>query len=327
MASRDEKERQGIERRLDRLDRIEPMLGDAGEHLQTAGRLPEEVRIRSRFVRRTTPASSDASDRKLPPRPERPPAMRLLSPRGIALRLYMIALCEAQSRARSGETASNDRRLVAGGEETGWIDLVAAPVQAEGRGATLISRADKKRRMLTSALDALSHQEVQLVHLPKGDHPKAREKYEKFRLLDEGGARGGEVPYYVRPPKEERNVFSLPSTLFTNGWIHLLENTELAFLMMIANEMRSQGQFVKISGNSRILYYGFGRDAYKAHLTLARFGLIHVVIAENRFWDMKVKDYGEGGEAMLHAFSMIRSGFDQAALPVIRKALKTELAT
>ncbi|MDB4872747.1 MAG: hypothetical protein JWL97_3751 [Gemmatimonadales bacterium] len=288
-----------------------------------ARRWPDEVRIRSRFVCRSTPAPCDPSDRKLPARRHRPPATRLLSPRGIALRFYLIALCEAQMRTRAGETPTNHMPLLAGGDDTGWTDLIAVPVEAQGAGITRISRADKKRRMVISAIEALAHPEVQLVHLPHGQRPKAKGKYEEFRLLDEGGVReDGEVPPYTVPRKGEKKIFSLPSALFSNGWIHLLDNTELAFLMMIALDSEGRDDPVKIPGDDRILYYGLGRDAYEAHLTLEHFGLIDVEIARNRHDDMKVADYGNGGKALLHSFTMIPDGFKRPALTTIRQALK-----
>lgn len=318
-----EKERARFDRRLARLAIVEPMIDGAVSKLRARGRKwPEAVRIRPRFVHQQQPAPGDPSDRRLPARRDRPPATRLLSPSGIALRLYLIALYEAQMRTKAGGKPANDLPLVAGGDDTGWIDLVAAPVEAQGRGRTYATRSTKKQRRVESALRALSDADVQLVHLPHR-HKKSG-KYEGFRLLDEGGARtDGDVPLYAVPGTNEK-VFGLPSGLFRNGWIHLLEDTELAFLMMVAVVARygDQGSQVKISSSMRILHYGLGRDAYAAHRTLQRFGLVEVEIDEDRHNDGKVADFGSGGKARLHAFQLLPDGFEEPAAATIRTALK-----
>jgi hypothetical protein len=244
-----------------------------------------------------------------------------MSPRGIALRFYLTALCEAQSRIRAGESPANHMALLAGGEDTGWTDLVAVPVEAQGSGVPRVSRSDKKRRMVISALGALSAPEIQLVHLPNGHRPRAKGRYEGFQLLDEGGVRtDGEVPRYTRPSKTEGGVFGLPSALFSSGWLHLLEDTELAFLMMLAKASGPSGDPIKIPGDTRILYYGLGRDAYEAHRTLERFGLVDVEVAA-----MAVENYGKGGKAILHTFTLVPAGFKKLALPTIREALQADL--
>lgn len=107
-----------------------------------------------------------------------------------------------------------------------------------------------------------------------------------------------------------------------NGWVHVLENSELAFLMMIAQASSDAYQQVKISGNARILHYGLGRDAYEAHMTLSRFGLVDVEIDENRHDDGKVANSGKGGEARLHAFRPLPGGFEEPAASTIKQALQ-----
>ena len=42
------------------------------------------------------------------------------------------------------------------------------------------------------------------------------------------------VPYTVPMPTEQ-NLFSLDARLFTNGWVNVLKDTELAFLCMVAD--------------------------------------------------------------------------------------------
>ncbi|MFI6883816.1 hypothetical protein [Streptosporangium canum] len=314
------KELARLDRRVDRLVVTEPFIEGAAAKLRALGR-PRAVRVRSRFVYQSQPAPGDVSDRRLPPRRHRPPATRMLNPRGIALRFYLIALCAAQMRTKAGGRPSNDLPLIAGGDDTGWIDLIAVPVETQQSGNFSASRSSKKQRQVVSALRSLSATDVQLVHLPKAG--KKSGKYEGFQLCDEGGVRiDGEVPdYFV--PKATEQTFNLPIGLFTNGWIHLLEDTELAFLMMIAHvsQQSTPGEWIKISSGSRLLHYGIGWDAYEAHKTLQAFGLLDVHVDENRHEDGKVKDYGKGGQTRLHAFRLRRDGFDEPAAATIKNAL------
>lgn len=315
------KERERLDRRLDRLVVTEQFIDGAVAKLQALGRA-KRVRVRSRFVYQSQPAPGDVSDRRLPPPHDRPPATRVLSPRGIALRLYLIALCAAQMRTKAGRRPGNDLPLFAGGDETGWIDLIAVPVEAQHSGRFSASRSSKKQRQVISALRSLSDPGVQLVHLPNAS--KRSGKYEGFQLGDEGGTRrNGEVPDYVVPTATESGSFDLPIGMFTNGWIHLLEDTELAFLMMIAHASRRaipEG-WVKVESGLRLLHYGLGRDAYEAHKTLQAFGLLSVQVDEDRHDDGKVTNYGKGGQPRLHAFRLLSDGFDEPAATTIKKAI------
>jgi hypothetical protein len=317
------KDRERLVRRLERLVITEPYLDGAASSLRGRGHLtPRAVRVRSRFVYQDRPVSEDPTDRSLPPRRDRPPATRLLSPRGLALRFYLTALCSAQFRVKPGGRPVNDIPLVAGGGDTGWLDLVAAPVVPMTSGRYSASPASKKQRQVITALQSLSAPDVKLVHLP--NIGKASGKYERFQLCDEGGVRiDGDVPDYTVPKANER-TFGLPIGLFTNGWIHLLEDTELAFVMMMAlvNEHAKHNEFVKIPSGVRLARFGLGRDAYEAHKTLSAFGLLGVEIDENRHHDGMVKNYNEGGKARLHAFRLLTDGFDQPAAPRIKKVLK-----
>lgn len=316
-----EKDKEHARKRLERLSVTERTIDGATASLKGSARW-HDVRIRARFVHQTKAAPDDASDRRLPARHHRPPATRLLSASGIALRFYLIALCEAQLRTRAGETPTNRMPLLVGGTETGWTDLVALPVEAQGKLTTRSSPSSKKHRSVIKALQTLADPEVQLVHLP---HEQAETgKYEQFQLFDEGGARQtGEVPLYTVPRRDPREeVFGLPSGLFSNGWIHLLKNSELAFLMMIARAVAGSDSAVMISGDDRLLHYGLGRDSYEAHLMLERFGIVDVQIAANRYEDMRVANYGKkGGEALLHIFKLNPDAFGEPAATTIKREL------
>src|SRR5690242_7465490 len=107
--------------------------------------------------------------------------------------------------------------------------------------------------------------------------------------MHEGGRRatGPNVPYQVPDPQRER-VFPVPVTLFTSGWVHVLEDTELAFILMTAACHHSLSGAFRIPAADRLLRFGLGRDAYAAHMLLSALGLVTVTEDPARHIDGKV---------------------------------------
>ena len=173
-------------RRLARLAKIEGQVEMAGEGF-TRIRRHGNLRIRLQFARRDDPAepNGDLSGRLLPHRNDRPPATRLVSPRGIALKLYLTALFVAQSRS-AGELPGNKLPLADPDAPISWIDLVATTAERH-RGRIYSGQREKKLRQVQDALRRLSDPGIQLVELPNF-HSKPAGKYEGFLLMREGGA-------------------------------------------------------------------------------------------------------------------------------------------
>jgi len=123
--SRGEKEQTTLRRRRDRLATMEHSVRQATASLQelALGSRHAVIRIRQEFVYNLRPAPVEASDRNAPPREHRPPATRLISSRGTALRTILIALFEAQVRSRPGTYPGNGRPLFTKRDVTGWTDL------------------------------------------------------------------------------------------------------------------------------------------------------------------------------------------------------------
>ena len=256
-----------LERRLDRLARIEGQAQRASACFAQFRR-PHHLRIRTEFAMRTEPAqpAGDLTDRLLPPRAERPPATRLVSPRGIALRLYLTALFVMQSRP-PGIMPRNTLPLADPDAPVSWIDLLATT----SKPRRYSTARQLKLRQLHDALRRLSSSEVQLARLPN-EQRKPIGRYEGFSLLHEAG--DGQ-PYVV--PSEESKTLYLPRGLFDNGWIHVLEDTELAFVIMLAClRSRSGNAPVFATSETRLLRFGLGRDAYDSHRLLSSFGLVKV---------------------------------------------------
>lgn len=286
-------------------------------------RTPRTLRVRIAFARRSVPAdpNGDPVDRLLPPRAERPPATRLVSPRGIALRLYLTALFVAQTRP-PGTMPGNRMPLADPDAPVSWIDLVATAAERHG----YVSARQKKLRQLHEALRRLSGPDVQLVRLPNFQRGRAG-RYEGFTLLNEGGtpADGGVNQPYTVPGEETRTLY-LPGGLFLNGWIQVLEDSELAFLLMLAclRSLDKPRDFA--TGEQRLLRYGLGRDAYEAHRVLSRLGLVRVLPGPH-----PGRRRGKAGRFLtsdppkLHRFELLNDGFGQPALATARE-LMTRLA-
>ena len=296
--------------------------------IRDAGELrPDQILIRSGFARRSQPLDTEAySDRSVPERARRPPATRLLRSRGCALQFFLTALFEAQCRTPPGRIATANTRplkpVPRTADQASWVDLVGpsadtAPIVS---GYRAINARERGVRQVRQALLTLAGDDVRLVEFTK---PDSLRRYDRFRLLHEAGR---EVPYAVPTPTGQ-NLFSLDARLFTNGWVNVLKDTELAFLCMVADlQARNGGDDpVDIDGYTRIGHYGLGTDGYQAHHLLQKAGLLQVTRAEVRRPDgtFKAPDHKapydlSGGP---NSFRLVSNGFSQSALPAIIQAL------
>lgn len=319
-------EAEALRRRLSRLARTEVSLRTSTRHFQlmAAGRASGEVlRFRQGYAVLAEPADPGGSDRVLPPREDRPPVTRLMSPRGAALRLHLLALADAQFRGRAGRATKNERPLrPATSSEAGWSDLLASEAVMKGDGKVYMTAQDKRVRQIQSALDALKG--AGLVELPH--RARGAGKYEEFELLEETGGRVlGEDPIRYRVPRKTELTFSLPDAFVTMGWVHVLADTEIALLMMVACGRYSiENGAVAIPAFHRVQHYGLGRDAFEAHRWLQRFGLLEVIEVA-RHSDGRSEDYDDMG-ASLHRLSLRREGFEQDAAKVARASIEGQLA-
>lgn len=269
---------------------------------------------------RSDPAEPNGSlaDRLLPPRTERPPATRLVSPRGVALRLYLTALFVAQSRP-AGTVPGNKLPLADADAPVSWIDLIATTSEPRRYSG----QRQKKLRQVQDALRRLSSPEVQLVRLPNFRRTPTG-KYEGFLLMHEGGApaNGNDNQLYTVPSAEAKTMY-LPRGLFQNGWIHVLEDTELAFVLMLAC-LRSRFDQAPAFATSevRLLQFGLGRDAYESHRMLSHLGIVRVHQGPHpgrRFG--KAGRYLKSDPPKLHRFELLNDGFEEPAIPTARQVL------
>lgn len=300
--------------------------------IHEAGKLsPDQILIRSGFARLSQPLDTEGySDRRVPERPVRPPATRLLRSRGCALQFFLTALFEAQCRTRPGRiAAANTRPLKRRPQDPGqasWVDLVgpSADTTRIVSGHRSINARERRVRQIRQALLTLAAEDVRLVEFIK---PDASRRYQGFRLLYEAGRAIGDPVRYAVPVPTEQDLFSLDARLFTNGWVNVLKDTELAFICMVADlQARNGGGPVPIPGEIRIGYYSLGTDGYQAHHLLQRAGLLQIERSEVRRPDgtFKAPDrkapYDLSGAP--NSFCLVSDGFSQLALPAIIDALQ-----
>jgi len=251
------------------------------------------VRVRGEFVYLSEAAPQGASDRRAPAPEHRPPSTRLMARRGIALRLMLTALYEAQTRTAPGGRPDNTRPLAnASAGEIAWTGLVATDAQDALDGKTVMTKQDKQRRHLGNALDLLVR--AGLVTLPYATD--ARNKHRQFQLrMEDCQGKGRQSPYSV--PRTGEDTFTVPTLLFTRGWISVLTDAELAFVLMAAYLSRTDGpDGFTVTGKIRLLHMGIGPETYEAHRTLSRFGLITVTHQAGRAANGRVVGMGGGGQ-------------------------------
>lgn len=284
-------------------------------------RRPAPLKVRTSFVYRPhDPSAADYSDRRVPPPAERPPATRLLSPRGSALRLELILLGVAQRR-KAGTEFTNDLPLTPGytqDNSRAWVQLITTPAQYTNAGKFRATPLTKRTRSLAAALDVLAG--AGLVDYPRA--ADARGKREGFLLMDERVASPTDRMTYRVPTSKESTV-CVPPGFLHNGWVHVLEDSEIALLLMVMcgrGALLDPEGWVAIPAGERLLNYGLSRDAFSAaHPVLSEMGLLEVQ-SVGRHGDGHVIDFSTEGPS-LHRLRLVPDGFEQNAYDCAQEAL------
>jgi hypothetical protein len=203
-----------------------------------------------------------------------------------------------------------------------WTDLIATTAERHS-GRVYSGQRVKKLRQVHDALRRLSAPEVQLVRLPNFQRT-ATGKYESFLLMHEGGAPvgGGDNQLYTVPAAQSKTLY-LPGGLFLNGWIHVLEDSELAFLLMLSC-LRSRFDRMPVFATSevRLLQFGLGRDAYESYRILSRLGMVSVKAGPHPGRRRgKAGRYLKSDPPKLYRFELLNDGFDEPAIPVMRQVM------
>ncbi|MFF8996118.1 hypothetical protein ACF09H_40605 [Streptomyces sp. NPDC014983] len=259
----------------------------AATHLSAAGRTPSAVHVRRLYVRHTVPLKV-VTERNGLPREKRPPAARLIAPRGVTGRLHLLLLFAAACQAAPGQKWHHTIPIEHGRDQPVSLErLVCALARHRGGTAYVASPRTNKLRQITQALKTLNDQ--YLVDLPhRGEYLPFRD----FTLLCDSGhsTDNAHIPYRV--PKKNEPYVDIPAAFFTRGWVHLLTPSEItAYLMWLDVNQHSEHDEPYVTGAVRAGAYGLTREAYETHQALQAFGLIDVTPDPDRHGDGKYAGY------------------------------------
>lgn len=318
------KERSKLEGRLRRLDRPEHIARIDRVYKSMPGELPSAgLAVRSGFSYREEGIDADASDRRAPPHELRPPATRLITSRGAALRFAVTLFALVQTKRKPGAKARlKELGIEVGGnsKKLGWADLLVADAADSNRGGVYLTARDKRARSVRNALTALA--DAGLASIP--GEPGARNRFEDFVLLNERGIEAvGETEEY-RVPKRNEATFTIPAGFVANGWLHVLEDTEIALLLMVACRKGGwpENGLLVVPADVRLRHYGIHRDAYSsARKTLEWCGLLRVE-EMGRHGDGRA----ENAELRVHRLGLVQAGFDEPAAQTMINALRYQIA-
>jgi hypothetical protein len=121
--------------------------------------------------------------------------------------------------------------------------------------------------------------------------------------------------------------FTVPAALFTRGWIHVLEDTELALLLIVCyGQAKHPGEAFRILTGDRQRRHGLGRDAYSdSARILASLGLIHVDADQEPRVTRAATGNGNRWSSRPHEFRLLPDGFDADADLTLLKHLREVL--
>lgn len=129
-----------------------------------------------------------------------------------------------------------------------------------------------------------------------------------------------------RVPEKEPDFFIVPLTLFTSSWIYVLEDSELALLLITArNRHLHDDEELPLRGGTRIVNHGLGPDSFEAHRVLDYLGLIDVRSDYRRQPDGRVADYKEKG-AEPHKLLFHPDALETSAIPTFLGEIENQLA-
>ncbi|WP_216209778.1 hypothetical protein [Amycolatopsis aidingensis] len=305
-----------LQRRRTRLERLQKQ----HEHVcarrrmvHSAGLKPRHILVRREFLQ------ADATGHS--------PIARLITPRGVALQTFLVALFEAQCMHRYGTNPVNNRVLRATERgEIGWLDLVASVADADP--ANSVERTTEQGNLLRQVKAALrTLAAAHLARLAGGTTQNGR--FEAFEIGHESG--GDDFLPYTVPRVRLPGLIRVPVDFFLKGWAHVLSPAEIATYLMfsdLASQFPSQHKEngVFVAGSTRERLYGLRRDIYEAHRSLTDFRLVERLPDPKRWPNGRIRNYREltnrGEVVSSHRFRLLDSGFNRDALRVVKRGLE-----
>ncbi|MEW2553661.1 hypothetical protein AB0957_18240 [Streptomyces zhihengii] len=285
--------RETNERRLRRLRQMRKTgsVTNASEALDGIWKAGKEA---DRIVLRSTLLRADG---------ERSRLTKLVLPRGIALRFYLLAAFEAQCRLDTGDPWKNVLPLKGGGSwstlvaidgaydtESGTYDTALENMPPELRSSARMEELWRKRKLealrlqqVKGALRTLEElgQEDALVTMPRG--ARGQRLYENFSLMEEGGRGDRQTPDFYTVPAHQwaaTKTITLPKDFFLKGWIQVLNPSEVATWLILRmmskwapKKHHTSGVF--LTTRPRMQLFGLRDDAWEDGCQrLLEFGLI-----------------------------------------------------
>ncbi|MFD9081653.1 hypothetical protein [Streptomyces erythrochromogenes] len=227
---------------------------------------------------------------------------RLVLPRGVALRFYLLALFEAQCRLAVGQRWENVLPMTGAGS---WSDLIASDGAYDAKSGTYMRGTHGGRkeealrlRQVQGALRTLQglgseHRDQALIDMPTGS--RGQLLYPSFRLMQEAGRGSHQSPSVYTVPADHwaaGATVGIPSAFFLNGWVQVLSPSEVAtwLALRLLSKWAPRAHTtsgVYLYGETRMDTFGLRRDAWEDGCQrLREFGLIRFA--------QSVPDEGEG---------------------------------
>jgi hypothetical protein len=279
------------------------------KHLWEGGRKPTSIRLRALFIEVSSAVG-------------KAPASLLINSRGHALRVALLALFVAQTKRGSAPHLLDLPLSAKRSADVAWEDLIVTAANA-GPGSASRKVHQKRAGSARAALNRLARPDVSLLDLPRLGQRKG--VYDEVRLFEDSGPRAMGLPVAYSIPTAGMDVVTVPVDFFLNGWLYVLEDTEIATYLMY-RRLCSQSTPAHISAEVREQRFGIKQSAWEQYWVLASTGLLLVESDENRRPDGTFADQSSGATPRRHRFTLRDDGLTVDALGVVWSAVDRRMA-
>ncbi|ALL79946.1 hypothetical protein AD006_32500 (plasmid) [Pseudonocardia sp. EC080610-09] len=217
--------------------------------------------------------------------------LRALPRKGAAVQLQLLLLFSEQCRRPKNHVGAATRIPVGEPEHPGapcWRTLVALPTQT--RGGVARNTRIKQLDQLRNALDSLHDQgKIELA----ATAPRAAGRHDSFTVQNEQQLLAEAPMRYRIPVAAQEHVIKVPSTFFTNGWLHALtpdETIAYLFLLWLHQQRANSNEGMSIPNETWEQVFEKPRAHLEAYRMLFRMGLIRALRDDSRREDGTVPD-------------------------------------
>ncbi|GIF75650.1 hypothetical protein [Asanoa siamensis] len=277
-----------------------------------AGRRPDWIYLRPAFIVQH------------PDDPRGPALARLVPTQGLALRMELLMLFDAQCRFAPGETVRLPRTIEAVEDERyqSWQKLVLSDSSSDYRQA-----ADLRARQIKKALRVLDDPHG-LVRVGREKRRPARRDYDHLQLRSEASTPVYGPRYTV--PESGAGV-RISRHFFTSLWAFALTNTEIAAFLALSFK-RAQFPLTHLNtgiyaaSTTRGSQFGLKENTWRSARQLHAFGLVDRQHDTNRDpTNGMISDFGgrwKRHEVMPTTFTIVDQALQNHAVPTIHRILR-----